>query len=169
MAAPTSETNQEYPCELLLANSYSSFFFFLYDSPTSLRIPLNLAKQAGQNSHVRLFQTAAAEDAPEGEKHMLGIFRVQKTDLQKRSSHPIKQALDLFHRRPLNCSFGRTSQRSDVNLVQANDNCVGQIERDVVRVGGDRKQPLARFEVLVAESVIFGPENKGHSAPARCG
>src|SRR5262245_27388943 len=79
----------------LLSDLDALFFFFCNDLPALFGIPFDLPEHAGENAHVFGFQTVAAEDAAEGEQHMLGIVRIEKADLEQRSTHNVKEPFDI--------------------------------------------------------------------------
>src|ERR1051326_4948160 len=123
--------------------------FLRGDFPAFVRIPVDLTKEADQNTHILLLQSTAAEDAAEGEEDVLGILRIEIADLEEGCFHLVEQTLDILGGCALDLFPGACFERREKYFVKADRRRLRQIQRRVFGGGGNRDDPLAVFQILI--------------------
>src|ERR1051326_9474058 len=103
---------------IALSDLQTLAFFLRGDFPAFVRIPVDLTKEADQNTHILLLQAAAAEDAAEGEEDVLGILGIEIADLEQRCFHLVEQTLDILGGGALNLLTGGRFERRGQNFVK---------------------------------------------------
>src|ERR1051326_822097 len=134
---------------IALSDLQTLAFFLRGDFPAFVRIPVDLTKEADQNTHILLLESAAAEDAAEGEEDVLGILGIEIADLEQRCFHLVEQTLDILGGRTLNLLTGGSFERREKYFVKADRRRLRQIQRRVFGVGGNRDDPLAVSQILI--------------------
>jgi hypothetical protein len=62
-----------------LSNLLSLALFFFHRFLAFGGVPLNLAEEAGQDAHVRVFESCPPEDAAKGEEDVLLILKIRQS------------------------------------------------------------------------------------------
>src|ERR1051325_11606122 len=68
---------------IALSDLQTLAFFLRGDFPAFVRIPVDLTKEADQNTHILLLQATAAQDAAEGEEDVRAILRIERADREE--------------------------------------------------------------------------------------